>query len=71
MRVAALAADCKVLAAERLFEGMSIVGCSSGLTLGGIAGLTSVTGGSFAEVSTATSDVPSCVQKVSHSSVNT
>ena len=53
-----------------LTEFMSSVGCSFGLTLGGINGLTSVGGGSFALTSTSTSDVPSCVQKVSHSSVN-
>ena len=53
-----------------LLPGMSIVGCSKGLTLGGIEGLTSVTGGSITDVSAATSEVPSCVQNVNHSSVN-
>jgi hypothetical protein len=49
---------------------MSNVGCSVGLTLGGIAGLKSVGGGSVDDTGTSTSEVPSCVQKVSHSSAN-
>ena len=48
-----------------------MVGCSDGLTLGGIGGgYAIVGGGSFDEPGTSTSDEPSCVQKVSHSSVN-
>jgi hypothetical protein len=48
-----------------------MVGCSKGLTLGGIgAEYAIVGGGSFDEPVTSTSGEPSCVQKVSHSSVN-
>ena len=50
--------------------GMSIVGCSRGLTLGGSEPETSVTGGSLDDVSEDTKAVPSLVQNVSHSSVN-
>jgi hypothetical protein len=50
---------------------MSSVGCSLGLTLGGMrGGRHSVGGGSAGEGSASTSEVPSCVQNVSHSSVN-
>src|SRR6185503_11381916 len=49
---------------------MSSVGCSLGLTLGGMGALYKVGSGSTADLGTSTSDVPSCVQKVSHSSVN-
>ena len=49
-------------------SGMSSVGCSVGLTLGGMSDLSSVGGGSVVDCSTSTSEVPSCVQNVSHSS---
>src|SRR6267142_5597930 len=49
---------------------MSSVGCSLGLTLGGM-GRTQVGGGSADNsAGTSTKVEPSCVQKVSHSSVN-
>src|SRR5437870_2607350 len=44
------------------------VGCSLGLTLGGIGGAIIVRGGSGRKADVSTSVVPSCVQKLSQSS---